>query len=384
MNTGLTLRTVRLHDGVAEVRAGATLLYDSVADAEDAECRLKASALLACLSPATHKASPTLAIPRVDAVEPPHGQREITVYAPNVPLPAVVVSYPQPAATDPDIPVLAVLDAIMARGESSRLYHAMVYDQQIANTVFTNFESTKDPGAYSLAAILAEGKTVDEGLTSLEAEIARVRDGGVTQAELDEAKNEIVSSTLEQRETAYGRAFELADSVIRYGDAAYADRLLAAVQAATVADVQRVARRIFDDSHRTIIRYQSDEARPAGVTGEGIATSSTIQASALTIPASEIPVFTLLPAAMIVLSRRFHRAGDSVWTWLCAVAAPALRLPPASTVSASSREKRWKPIWQISCTGRCGRRQNTASPRARLRKKRRTHEPGVARQRRGP
>jgi anthranilate synthase len=46
MNTGLTLRTARLKDGVAEVRAGATVLYDSDPHAEDGECRLKASALL--------------------------------------------------------------------------------------------------------------------------------------------------------------------------------------------------------------------------------------------------------------------------------------------------------------------------------------------------
>jgi len=46
MNTGLTLRTIRIADGVAAVRAGATLLYDSDPDAEDGECRLKASALL--------------------------------------------------------------------------------------------------------------------------------------------------------------------------------------------------------------------------------------------------------------------------------------------------------------------------------------------------
>ncbi len=46
MNTGLTLRTARLKDGVAEVRAGATVLYDSDPAAEDAECRLKAAALL--------------------------------------------------------------------------------------------------------------------------------------------------------------------------------------------------------------------------------------------------------------------------------------------------------------------------------------------------
>jgi len=46
MNTGLTLRTVRISKGIAEVRAGATLLFESDPDAEEAETRLKASALL--------------------------------------------------------------------------------------------------------------------------------------------------------------------------------------------------------------------------------------------------------------------------------------------------------------------------------------------------
>jgi anthranilate synthase len=46
MNTGLTLRTVRIKDGRAEVRVGATLLYDSDPEAEEAETRLKASALV--------------------------------------------------------------------------------------------------------------------------------------------------------------------------------------------------------------------------------------------------------------------------------------------------------------------------------------------------
>ncbi|MBV9151081.1 MAG: anthranilate synthase component I [Alphaproteobacteria bacterium] len=50
MNTGLTLRTMRMKDGVAEIRAGATLLYDSDPDAEEAETRLKAAALVAAIS----------------------------------------------------------------------------------------------------------------------------------------------------------------------------------------------------------------------------------------------------------------------------------------------------------------------------------------------
>jgi anthranilate synthase len=49
MNTGLTLRTARIKDGVAEVRAGATLLIDSDPDDEERETELKAAAFLDAL-----------------------------------------------------------------------------------------------------------------------------------------------------------------------------------------------------------------------------------------------------------------------------------------------------------------------------------------------
>lgn len=49
MNTGLTLRTIRIKDGVAEVRAGATLLNDSDPEEEEAETELKASAMRAAI-----------------------------------------------------------------------------------------------------------------------------------------------------------------------------------------------------------------------------------------------------------------------------------------------------------------------------------------------
>ncbi|PTM92697.1 anthranilate synthase [Mycoplana dimorpha] len=49
MNTGLTLRTIRIKDGIAEVRAGATLLNDSNPQEEEAETELKASAMIAAI-----------------------------------------------------------------------------------------------------------------------------------------------------------------------------------------------------------------------------------------------------------------------------------------------------------------------------------------------
>lgn len=53
MNTGMTLRTIRIEDGIAEVRAGATLLYDSDPAEEEAETELKASAMLAAIREAS-------------------------------------------------------------------------------------------------------------------------------------------------------------------------------------------------------------------------------------------------------------------------------------------------------------------------------------------
>jgi len=58
MDTGLTLRTIRIKDGVASVRAGATLLWDSDPDAEEKETRLKASAFLDALSNAPSPSPP--------------------------------------------------------------------------------------------------------------------------------------------------------------------------------------------------------------------------------------------------------------------------------------------------------------------------------------
>jgi len=63
MNTGLTLRTIQFKDGIASVRAGATLLFDSDPNEEENEIHLKASAFLDAISkptPAGHNTKPPM------------------------------------------------------------------------------------------------------------------------------------------------------------------------------------------------------------------------------------------------------------------------------------------------------------------------------------
>ena len=71
MNTGLTLRTAHISGGIAAVRAGATLLYDSVPEAEEKETHIKARALLETLDEASRTASSRI-VPGEAEVARPH------------------------------------------------------------------------------------------------------------------------------------------------------------------------------------------------------------------------------------------------------------------------------------------------------------------------
>jgi anthranilate synthase len=79
MNTGLTLRTAQIRDGVATVRAGATLLYDSDPDEEERETHLKASALLGALAASQRGAGGTEPAQAPRAPRPGEGLKVLLV-----------------------------------------------------------------------------------------------------------------------------------------------------------------------------------------------------------------------------------------------------------------------------------------------------------------
>lgn len=70
LNTGITIRTVHLQDGVAKVRVGATLLVDSDPDEEERETRVKASAFLDAVLGKVKPPSETFQLPKIEGSAP--------------------------------------------------------------------------------------------------------------------------------------------------------------------------------------------------------------------------------------------------------------------------------------------------------------------------
>lgn len=233
---------------------------------------------------------PDRPIPRVTVAEPERTKAEnYTVYEPNTPLPAVLISYPVPPDNNSDIPALTLLDAILSRGDSSRLYQDLIYRDQLAQSANTFLDSKQGTGAFVVVATMADGKNVADGEKALRAEIARVRDGLVTPAELARAKNQLLTATIESRETADGKASAIARSVIVDGDPAAADKQLAAIQRVTPADIQRVARRYLTDNRSAAIRYMPAEMAN-GAKGDVIGVAKTVEVADLTAPGDIVVV----------------------------------------------------------------------------------------------
>jgi len=208
---------------------------------------------------------PDQPLPKVTAKEPARTKAGVfDGYGPNVPLPAVVLSWQGPAASDADAPALKVLDAILSAGKSSRLYNSLVYDQQIAVEAFSNADLPQDPGLFMVGAIMSNGKTIAQGETALLAQVKRLRDAPPTAAELSEAKNELLASSLRERETIEGRASAIGYALIVDGDPNSVNTELGKLQAVTAADIQRVAKKYLAEDRRMTIRYRPESERPKG------------------------------------------------------------------------------------------------------------------------
>jgi zinc protease len=207
---------------------------------------------------------PNLPLPRVDVKEPERtGEKRFIEYGANVPLPGVGITFLIPAEKSDDAPALTMADIILSQGRSSRLYQSLVYQQQLAQMVNANADLREDLGVFQLTAIVAAGKKPEEAEAALKAEIKKLQDMPVTAAELEKAKNQIITSQLRQRETNNGKANALGQAAVLLGDPNRVNTDLDKLQAVTAADVQRVARKYFTDKNRYVFIYLPEALRPA-------------------------------------------------------------------------------------------------------------------------
>ena len=213
---------------------------------------------------------PAMELPRVNVKEPERtAERRITHNAANVPLPAIALTYLAPSEKSPDSEPLQVAATILGQGDSSRLYKSLIYEQQVAQSADAITDFREDAGIFYFNVVLASEKKPEDVELALLAEIKKIQNAPVSAAELNKAKNQLVTNELRQRETSNGKALALGESAVLLGDPNRVNTDLAKLQAVTAADVQRVMKKYFTATNCLVIYYLPEAAKTGATGGPG-------------------------------------------------------------------------------------------------------------------
>jgi zinc protease len=201
-------------------------------------------------------ARPTAKIPRVTVTEPARKEdRHEVLSSAKAPLPAFALTYLAPSVRSTDEPALELADEILSGGQSSRLYQSLVYEQQVASRASFEADLREDVGLLTFRVIVASGKTLAQAEKSLNEQIEKVLKNGVTEAELDKAKNRFLTGKMMERETNDGKANALGDAVVMYHDPEHINTDLAKYQAVTAKQVKDVLNKYLNGKKRVLIEY---------------------------------------------------------------------------------------------------------------------------------
>ncbi len=178
-------------------------------------------------------------------------------------LPLLMIGYHVPSSSDPDYYALQVLQVILFSGQSSRMYQRIVDKDQLALGISGGSSFSFDPGLFSITSQPKAGIAPEAVEKAIYEEFDKVKSGGVTDEELEKAKNILKANFYRQMKTISGRANSLGQYEVFFGD--YQKLFTAADEYAKVSreDLRRVAGKYFTDKNRTVATLIPEQAKPA-------------------------------------------------------------------------------------------------------------------------
>jgi len=179
-------------------------------------------------------------------------EKLITITDPKIALPAVVIAYHVPHRRHPDTYPAVILKQILIEGKSSRLYKRIVEDEQAAIECFGYIEQTRGPAIFPIWFIATDSDTA-RLKTIIDEEISKIIENGITERELQKAKNIIKSDFISRMQTSLGRALATAEFKIYDNDPGLINTELNRYLEVTREDVERVAQKYLAQSNRTIL-----------------------------------------------------------------------------------------------------------------------------------
>jgi len=165
-----------------------------------------------------------------------------------------------------------LLKAVLADGDSCRLYQKLVKEKATSISVQSALEEQRGPSEMYIQVVHKPDVAPEQVESALDAEIDRIKKGGVSPEEIVRVKNQyrlgrFIGTGDEERrnlQTALGRAMDLAEFTLFDGDPSLINTELDRYMAVTSNQIQDVARKYLVGGNRSVlyIRCAQDQAKP--------------------------------------------------------------------------------------------------------------------------
>ncbi len=187
-------------------------------------------------------------------VEPLQNADRVLEVKANVPLDALYKTWHMPARLEEAYYATDLLTEIMGSGGSSRLFQSLVKEKQLFSHIECYHFGSVERGLLGIEGKLVKGVTMDAAETAVEAEIEKLLEDGVSEAELLKAKNKTESVVSFEDMSLMNRANNLAFYEL-LGDANLMNTELLKFQEITAEGLLKQAQSVFRKGNCNTIRY---------------------------------------------------------------------------------------------------------------------------------
>ncbi len=203
----------------------------------------------------------------IDAEPEQRGARRALIHHPAQ-APSLLIGFRGPPAVHEDTTVLDVLQYALSVGESSRLMKELVYKRELAVSVAMDWSWRMDPGMLLFVMELAPDAKVPEVEQAFYGQLEAIAKDGLSDLELQKAKNNLKAHLLRELATNNGRANALGTYEVLLGSWRSALELHSKYQAVTGAQVKAAAAKYFAPARRSVVELVPSAEPEAGAEGQ--------------------------------------------------------------------------------------------------------------------
>jgi zinc protease len=181
----------------------------------------------------------------------------------NVELAKVIMSFHSPARFQPGDADLDILGDVLDHGKSSRLYKALVYDRQLAQSVSASQSSQDLSSHFDIEVMARPGVNLDELERAIDAELLKLTKEQVSAEELERSKNDFETAFVHKLESTENRASLLNAYESYLGDPGFIQKDLERYRGVTRDSLFQTAKSVLDLKGRVILRIVPKQKKAA-------------------------------------------------------------------------------------------------------------------------